>query len=119
MNIVLACVAGGLVAGGVYLMMRRSMIKLVIGLGLLSHGANLAIFVAGGLERARSLIIPESATTLPDPHADPVPQALILTAIVISFGLQAFIIALILRTYKVTGTDDVDLLSNTREHSCR
>lgn len=108
MNIVLPIVVGGLIAGGLYMMMRRSMMKLAIGLGLLSHGVNLLIFVVGGLDRNRPPIIPESQTVLREPYADPLPQALILTAIVISFGLLAFIISLIVRTYLETGTDDVD-----------
>lgn len=108
MNIVLPIVVGGLIAGGLYMMMRRSMMKLVIGLALLSHGVNLLIFVAGGLERSRPPLISESQTGLREPYADPLPQALILTAIVIGFGLQAFMISLIVRTYLETQTDDVD-----------
>ena len=115
MNIALPIVAGVLVAGGFYLMMRRSMIKLVIGLSLLGHAANLAIFSAGDLRRGQSPLIPDDATTLAEGYADPLPQALILTAIVISFGLQAFAIALIVRTYIATGTDDVDELKTTEE----
>lgn len=115
MNFVLPVVVGGLIAGGLYMMMRRSMIKLAIGLSLLSHGANLLIFVAGGLQRDAAPLISETETVLLEPYADPLPQALILTAIVISFGLQTYIVSLIFRTYLETGTDDVDELNTNEE----
>ncbi len=115
MNLLLPVVVGGLVACGFYMMMRRSMIKLVIGLSLLSHAANLAIFTAGDLRRSNAPFIPEGELTLTQPHADPLPQALILTAIVISFGVQAFAIALIVRTFQATQTDDLDELKTTEE----
>ena len=115
MDLVLAIVVGGLIAAGFYMMMRRSLMKLIIGLALLSHGVNLLIFAAGGLERGEPPLIPEGAETLRPPYPDPVPQALILTAIVISFGLLAFTIGLIFRAYQETGTDDVDDLRTTEE----
>lgn len=115
MNLLLPCAIGGLVAAGLYMMMRRSVIKLIIGLALLSHAANLLIFTAGRLERGRPPLIPYGADAPVPPYADPVPQALVLTAIVISFGLLAFTIALVFRTYQETGTDDLDVLTTT-EH---
>lgn len=115
MNLLLPIVVGGLVAAGLYMMMRRSMIKLVIGLALLGHAANLLIFTAGDLVRGRAPLIPEGAHELQPPYADPLPQALILTAIVISFGLLAFTIGLVYRTYQETGTDDLDDLKTTEE----
>lgn len=113
MEIVLAVVVGCLIATGLYMMMRRSMLKLAIGLSLLSHGANLLIFTAGGLTRGHPPLVPEGETLPPNPYADPMPQALILTAIVISFGLLAFTIALVYRACHVTGTDDLDQLTTT------
>ncbi|MBW3540213.1 MAG: Na+/H+ antiporter subunit C [Planctomycetes bacterium] len=115
MNLVLPFVVGGLVAAGLYMMMRRSAIKLVIGLALLSHAAHLLIFTAGRLTRRGEPLVPEGETVLPKPYADPLPQALILTAIVISFGLMAFTIALVYRAYQETGTDDLDDLTVTEE----
>lgn len=115
MNILLSLAVGTLVAAGLYMMMRRSMIKLVIGLSLLSHAANLLIFTAGGLTRAASPVIVEGREELAPPYADPLPQALILTAIVISFGLTAFTIGLISRCYRETGTDDLDQMTTTEE----
>jgi multicomponent Na+:H+ antiporter subunit C len=66
------------------------------------------IFTAGGLTRARPPVLPDGATTLVEPYADPVPQALILTAIVIGFGLTAFSLVLAHRVHASAGTDDVD-----------
>lgn len=115
MNLVLPLVVGSLIAAGLYMMMRRSTIKLLIGLVLLSHAANLLIFTAAGLTRGRAPLLVEGETELSSPYADPLPQALILTAIVISFGLLAFTIALVHRAYQSTGTDDVDELTTTEE----
>lgn len=113
MEIVLAIVVGGLYAAGIYMMLRRSLVKLLIGLGLLSHAANLLIFTAAKLTRAASPVIPMGETALETPYADPLPQALILTAIVISFGVIAFALALSYRTYKSVGSDDLDKMKGT------
>jgi len=109
----LAIVIGMLYAAGLYLVMRRSAVKLVLGLALLGHAANLLIFAVGGLSRAAAPIVPAGAETLTPPYADPVPQALILTAIVIGFGVQAFVLVLVKRAYRETGTDDLDSLRST------
>ena len=108
MEVLLALTSGVLYAAGVYLILRRRLAQLIIGLGLLSNGTNLLIFTAGGLTRARPPVIPEGASTLVAPYADPVPQALVLTAIVIGFGLTAFSLVLAHRVHTTAGTDDVD-----------
>lgn len=113
MEEILALVIGGLYAAGLYMMMRRSIVKLIIGLALLSHAANLLIFTAAGLTRARPPITPERGLFPPSPFADPLPQALILTAIVISFGVLAFLVVLIHRAVKTVGTDDLDDMKTT------
>ncbi|RYE05392.1 MAG: Na+/H+ antiporter subunit C [Sphingobacteriales bacterium] len=115
MEIVLAIIVGLLYASGIYMMLRRSLVKLVVGLVLLGNGANLLIFLLGGLVRGKPPIIPTADKLLGEIYADPVPQALILTAIVISFGMQAFAIVLIKRTYIVVGTDDMDEIHSTEE----
>jgi multicomponent Na+:H+ antiporter subunit C len=104
----LAVASGVLYAAGTYLILRRRLAQLIIGLGLLSNGTNLLIFTAGGLTRARPPVIPAGASTLVEPYADPVPQALVLTAIVIGFGLTAFSLVLADRVHDTVGTDDVD-----------
>ena len=104
----LALSSGFLYAAGIYLMLRRRLAQLIIGLGLLSNGTNLLIFTAGGLTRARPPVIPDGESALVAPYADPVPQALVLTAIVIGFGLTAFSLVLADRVHDTVGTDDVD-----------
>ena len=114
MELVLAAVAGVLYATGLYLMLRRRLAQLIIGLGLLSNGTNLLIFTAGGLTRAQPPVVPDGADRLVLPYADPVPQALVLTAIVIGFGLLAFSLVLAHRVHATVGTDDVDELGRGR-----
>jgi multicomponent Na+:H+ antiporter subunit C len=108
MEALLAIVSGVLYASGFYLLLRRRLAQLIIGLGLLSNGTNVLIFTAGGLTRARPPVVPEGADRLLPPYADPVPQALILTAIVIGFGVLAFSLVLAHRVHQSLGTDDVD-----------
>jgi multicomponent Na+:H+ antiporter subunit C len=107
-ELLLAVASGVLYAAGIYLMLRRRLAQLIIGLGLLSTGTNLLIFTAGGLTRGRPPVVPEGAVALEPPYADPVPQALVLTAIVIGFGLLAFSLVLAHRVHEAAGSDDVD-----------
>lgn len=104
MELGLAIAVGALYASGIYLLLRRSMVKMIIGLTLLSNGVNLIIFLLGGVDKGKPPILSAPLESF----ADPVPQALILTAIVISFGLTAFAIVLIQKVYEVLGTDDLD-----------
>jgi multicomponent Na+:H+ antiporter subunit C len=114
-EIVLAFVVGGLYAAGLYTMLRRSIVRLAIGLILISQAANLLIFAAAGMTRARPPLVPEGATQPSPPFADPIPQALVLTAIVIGFAILAFTLVLIQRAYQTVGTDDLDELRSTDE----
>jgi len=114
MELLLALAAGVLYAAGIYLMLRRRLAQLIIGIGLLSNGTNLLIFTAGGLTRGRPPVIPDGAEALVPPYADPVPQALVLTAIVIGFGLLAFSLVLAHRVHETVGTDDVDDVGRER-----
>ena len=114
MSILLAIAVGALYAGGLYMMLRRSIVKLIIGLVLLGHAANLLIFTAGGLRRgAAPFIEPGARSADIAAIADPLPQALILTAIVIGFGVQAFAIVLVKRAYLTVGTDDLNQMRTT------
>jgi multicomponent Na+:H+ antiporter subunit C len=110
----LALASGALYASGTYLLLRRRLAQIIIGLGLLSNGTNLLIFTAGGLTRARPPVVPDGATVLAQPYADPVPQALVLTAIVIGFGLTAFSLVLAHRVHETVGTDDIDDVGRER-----
>jgi multicomponent Na+:H+ antiporter subunit C len=108
-----AIVVGVLYACGLYLLLRRSLVKVILGLVLLGHSANLLIFTVASLTRGEPPIVPAGATALIEPYADPVPQALILTAIVIGFGVQAFAIVLFRRAYQHVGVDDLDEMRST------
>lgn len=113
METLLAFVIGGLYAAGLYLMMRRSVVKLLIGLAMLTNAANLLIFTAAGLTRGKPPLVQGNAGSPEAPFADPVPQALVLTAIVIGFGILAFAAALVHRAYQTVGSDDLDDLNTT------
>lgn len=110
MQVILAVLVGVLYATGLYMMMRRSIFKLLLGLALLSHAANLLIFTAGGLTRGMPPLVAEGSDRLPDNAADPLPQALILTAIVIGFAVLAFAIVLASTISQTFQTDDIDEL---------
>lgn len=114
MELLLAIITGLLYAAGIYMIMRRSIVKLILGIVLLGNGVNLLIFLLGRITKGMPPIIGEKEKVLDGLFADPIPQALILTAIVISFGLQSFAIILVKRAYKVLKTDDLDQL-NTRD----
>lgn len=113
MEAILAFVIGGLYAVCIYLMLRRSLVKLLLGLALLTNAVNLLIFTAAGLTRGRPPLIPTDAVALENAPADPLPQALILTAIVIGFSIIAFALVLANRTYMTLGTDDLDQMRST------
>ncbi len=113
MQTLLPFVVGLLYAAGFYLMMRRSLFKLILGLALVGHASNLLIFTAGRVTRNAPPIIHEPAEVLAAPFSDPLPQALILTAIVIGFGVQAFAIVLLREVHQVVDVDDFDELSKT------
>ena len=108
METLLAIVIGILYAAGVYLLLRRSIVKLILGILFFSHATNLLILVAGGLVKAKPQFAGDASLTINS--TDPLPQALILTAIVIGFGITAFALALMYRFYKSTGTEDLDEL---------
>jgi multicomponent Na+:H+ antiporter subunit C len=113
MTLVLALVIGALFAGGLYMMLRRNLVKIVIGLLLLGYAATLLVFTVGRLTRGQPPLIEAGEEILVPPYADPVPQALILTAIVISFGVTAFAIILLRQAYLSLGTDDLSKLRTT------
>jgi multicomponent Na+:H+ antiporter subunit C len=119
METLLAILAGVLVASGIYLLLERSLLRFVFGLMLLSNGANLVILAAGRVA-GRLPPLAAGAEAPPAAAANPLPQALVLTAIVIGFGLAAFTLALLSRGYLALGTlnaDDMtdDGLGDTRD----
>lgn len=104
MEALIALIVGILTACGVYLTLRGRTFPLVLGLTLLSYAVNLFLFVTGRLTAGLPAVISAEAAGF----ADPLPQALVLTAIVISFGMTAFIIMLALKSRAELGTDHVD-----------
>ena len=113
MELLLAITIGILYAASFYLILRRSIVRVILGIALLSQAVNLLIFVAGGLREGASAFIAQDAEALAATSVDPLPQALVLTAIVISFGVLAFTLAMVHRADQATGTDDVDDLKGT------
>lgn len=116
MTLLLAIAIGVMYATGLYMMLRRSFVKLIIGLALIGHGANLLIWTSAGIVRGEPPLIESGATELalePAAVADPLPFALILTAIVISFAIVSYTIVLVKRTYQEVGTDDLDDMRTT------
>ncbi|MDQ0857658.1 Na(+)/H(+) antiporter subunit C [Bacillus sp. V2I10] len=106
MEILMAIVAGLLFMAATYLMLSKSLLRIIIGTGLLSHGAHLLILTMGGLKKGAAPLLGEEASS----YVDPLPQALILTAIVISFGVTSFLLVLAYRAYQELGSDDMDQL---------
>ena len=113
MTAIVPLIAGVLFAAGFYLMLRRTLGQIIIGLAIISNAANLLIFSAGRISTGGTPIVPEGANAPIEGAADPLPQALILTAIVIGFGILAFFIVLVYRAYQATGSDDVETYSTT------
>lgn len=104
MEILVATAIGLLTAAGVYLLLRGRTFPVVLGLALLSYAINVYLFAMGRLVVNLPPIISDEATA----YTDPLPQALVLTAIVIAFGMTALVVVLALRAYLETGSDHVD-----------
>jgi len=112
MELVLAVVAGVLYATGLYLLLRRRLAQVIVGLSLLANGSNVLIFAAAGVTRGAPPVIPPDR--LPVSFADPVPQSLILTAIVIGFGVLSFSLVLAHRVHQSAESDDIDVIGADR-----
>lgn len=108
MELLLAVTIGVLVATSVYMMLDRNVLRFLFGLVLLSNAVNLVIFAAGRLTAGAPPLIADGAYSPDGAIANALPQALVLTAIVIGFGLLAFALALVYRTYMSLGTVNSD-----------
>lgn len=104
METLMSVIVGIIFAIGVYLVLSKSLLRIILGISVLAHGANLLIITMGGLKKGRVPILREEAAA----YTDPLPQALILTAIVINFAITAFLLVLAYRAYQTTGLDDMD-----------
>ncbi|QUG42499.1 Na(+)/H(+) antiporter subunit C [Psychrobacillus sp. INOP01] len=112
MEILMSILIGFLFMAAVYLILSRSLLRIIIGTGLLSHGTHLLLLTMGGLGGKSAPVLADGITD----YVDPLPQALILTAIVISFGVTAFSLVLAYRAYKVVGTDNMDLMKGNEDN---
>jgi multicomponent Na+:H+ antiporter subunit C len=110
MSLFLAIAVGFLFATATYLLLRRTVVRLIIGLSLLAHAVNLLIFAMSRTD-LRAGVPAFVGQVPPEAMTDPLPQALILTAIVISFGITAFLLALAVRSGQAAQSDDMDLMS--------
>ncbi|MFC4738194.1 Na(+)/H(+) antiporter subunit C [Bacillus daqingensis] len=106
MEILMIFTSGIIIAVATYLFMTRSLLRVAFGVVMLSHGVHLLILTLSGLETGAPPLLTENA----EAYTDPLPQAVILTAIVISFGVTAFLLVLAYRTYKEHGTEDLEEL---------
>jgi multicomponent Na+:H+ antiporter subunit C len=103
MSLTLAFVAAALFAIGTYLILQRKLSRIIIGIGLLGHGANVLFVISG--DRGTPPLIGHND---PAGFSDPLPQAMVLTAIVITFGVSAFLLALAYRSWLLTDDDEVE-----------
>ncbi|MCK8780464.1 Na+/H+ antiporter subunit C [Rhizobium sp. NTR19] len=108
METLFAILIGMFFAGAVYLMLSKYTVRILLGVALLGNAVNLLLFTSGRLTREVPPIIPAGEDVLTSSAANPLPQALILTAIVISFSFFAFLLVLTYRAFQELGTDDTD-----------
>ena len=106
METFMTIIAGILFTIGTYLILSKTLLRIVLGMSLFTHGVHITLMAINGLKRGAAPLLGENA----DSYTDPVPQALILTSIVISFALTAFSLVLAYRTYQEHGTDDMEQL---------
>ncbi|MCJ8163654.1 NADH-quinone oxidoreductase subunit K [Pontibacter sp. E15-1] len=108
MELLLPFLIGILFSVSIYFILHRHLFKLIMGLILFGLATNIFLFVVGGLTNGDVAIIKKTHEVAVVPYADPVPQALLLTAIVIGFGLQAFAIVLIRKVYQSFKSNNLD-----------
>ena len=113
MDVLLSIIVGVLYAAGFYMVLNKGMTKMIIGIMALGYASNLFIFIIARLTRGLPALIKPGDSVMVSDYADPIPQAFILTAIVIGFGIQAFAIVLLRKVYKKTGTANMDELNLT------
>ncbi|UJL46238.1 Na(+)/H(+) antiporter subunit C [Virgibacillus sp. NKC19-16] len=111
METLITILAGVLVTVATYLILSRSLIRVILGTAILSHAAHLLLMTMGGLKQGSVPLLGEDAGS----YVDALPQALILTSIVISFAVTALFLVLAYRTYQETGTDNLDELRGFKD----
>jgi multicomponent Na+:H+ antiporter subunit C len=122
MTLVVSLMVGVIFAGATYLLLRRSLTKLLLGMILLFQAVSLLVFTMGGLQRGVVLVVPDTtAGSSPSPLVrtdvlpplDPVPQALAIMVLMIGFASMAFLLVLVVRVYRLNESDDLDEISRT------
>lgn len=106
MEIIMSVAIGILFAIGIYLILTRSLLRIILGTSLLTHAVHLLLLTMARLKTGAPPLLAENAES----YVDPLPQALILTSIVINFGVTAFLFVLAYRSYQELGTDDMEQL---------
>ena len=114
MEVLLAILVGVLYTAGVYMLLRRSILKFILGIIFLSNATNLLVFLSAGIVPGEPVFIDETGDVA-NKLADPLPQALVLTAVVIGFGIVVYLLAVKYRLFFETRTDDLDQLKPTEE----
>jgi multicomponent Na+:H+ antiporter subunit C len=114
-TVVLPLVIGGLYAAGVYLLLDRSLTRVLLGFLLLGNATNLLLLAAGGPAGEAPIV----GVTPPEAMSDPLPQALVLTAIVITFGISAFLLAVIHRSWRLVRQEVVHIDEEDRRVAAR
>lgn len=109
MELIMAVLAGILFTTGVYNLLQKQLLRIIIGTALISHGAHLFILTMGELKTGAPPVLTEGVEN----YTDPLPQALILTSIVISFGVTSLLLVLAYRAAKINGTDNMEELRGT------
>lgn len=104
MELIMALAVGILFTIGVYLILSKSLLRIILGTSLLTHGVHLLLLTMAGLKKGAAPLLDGKSDT----YVDPLPQALILTSIVISFGVTAFFFVLAYRAHQTLGNDDTD-----------
>jgi multicomponent Na+:H+ antiporter subunit C len=104
MEYIILLLAGVLFATAIYNLLQKQLLRIIIGTVLLSHGAHLVLLTMGKLKRGQPPILDDNVTS----YTDPLPQALILTSIVISFGITSLLLVLSYRTAKENNTDNME-----------
>jgi len=106
METFMTIISGVLFTVGTYLILNKNLLRIILGLTLFTHGTHLMLMAINGLKKGAAPLLGENAAS----YTDPIPQALILTSIVISFALTAFLLVLGYRTYVELGTDNMKQL---------
>lgn len=110
METYMTIIAGVLFTVGTYLILSKSILRIILGISLFTHGSHLMLLTVSGLKQGAAPLVGENALS----YTDPLPQALMLTSIVISFAVTAFFLVLGYRTYVELGTDDMSELRGTQ-----